>query len=156
MSPLLLAIPATRPQPRWTTVILLSWLLGAVLVQAPPVAAQGSGETQTNRDGQVTVAVTWPGPPTGLAFRVVLDTHSVDLDGYDLGALTLVRGDQGAEVWPISWDAPPGGHHREGSLVFPDASSDEMPVIGPDTRALELVIRDVGGVQERVFRWAWE
>lgn len=150
-----LRIPFLFSMARSVAILSLAGLeLGAAgFLGAQPI---GVGETQTNRDGQVTVAVTWPGPTAGPVFRVVLDTHSVDLDRYDLGALALVRGDQGSEVRPISWDAPLGGHHREGSLVFPDASSDGTPVVGPDIRTLELVIRDVGGVQERVFRWTWE
>lgn len=154
-SALFVGIPVAERRQQWTR-LLLSGLVGVVLAYTPPAAAQGVEETQTNRDGPVTVAVTWPGPTAGLVFKVVLDTHSVDLDRYDLAVLALVRGDQESEVPPISWDAPLGGHHREGSLVFPDAQSDGTPVIGPDARSLELVVRDVGGIRERVFKWTWE
>lgn len=82
-----------------------------------------------------------------------MDTHAVDLDGYDLGQLAVLRTDGGREVRPSGWDAPKGGHHRSGTLTFPATAADGSPLIGPTTRAIELVIRDVGGVPERRFRW---
>ncbi len=119
--------------------------------QSPTVSAEA---TQTSEAGQVTVRVTWNGPASGLGFQVAMDTHSVDLDGYDLGKLSVLRADTGAEVRPAAWDAPPGGHHREGRLVFPDRTADGTDVLGPGAKALTLVIRDVA-VPERVFRWTW-
>jgi hypothetical protein len=56
-------------------------------------------------------------------------------------------------VRPTGWNAPKGGHHREGTLTFPATESDGSPVIGPDTRSIALIIRDVAGVPERTFRW---
>ena len=115
---------------------------------------QQAATTQTSEAGQVAVKVTWPGRSAGLAFRVVLETHAVDLDGYDLTQLALLRTDRGASARPQSWDAPKGGHHREGTLRFPDTSAEGHPLVTPDTRALELIIRDVAGVAERTFRWS--
>lgn len=65
----------------------------------------------------------------------------------------MLRTDQGLEAQPTGWDAPQGGHHRSGTLTFPDATADQKPLIGPDTRAVELIIRNVAGVPERSFRW---
>ena len=65
----------------------------------------------------------------------------------------MLRAEGGREVAPSGWDAPKGGHHREGTLTFPAAAADGAPVIGPDTRAVELVVRDVAGVPERRFQW---
>jgi hypothetical protein len=84
---------------------------------------------------------------------VAMDTHSVDLDAVDLGRSAVLRVDQGREVPPTGWDAPKGGHHREGKLTFPDKGADGAPLIGPDTWVVELVIRDVAGVPERTLRW---
>ena len=116
-------------------------------------AAKPSAATQTSEGGEVTVAVTWKGRSAGPVFDVAMDTHSVDLDGYDLKKLALLRDDRGKEVRPSAWDAPKGGHHREGPLTFPKKSSDGSTVIGPDTRRIQLVIRDVAGVPERRFEW---
>ena len=82
-----------------------------------------------------------------------MDTHSVDLDGYDLKKLVVLRADGGMEVRPSAWDAPKGGHHREVTLTFPKRTSDGSRVIGRDTRRIRLVIRDVAGVTERSFEW---
>lgn len=109
--------------------------------------------TQTSDAGRVTVKVTWTGAASGIAFRVIMDTHSVDLDGYDLQQLAVLRTDQGLESQPSGWDAPKGGHHREGTLTFPATTADGTPLIGPSTGTIELLIRDVAGVPERSFRW---
>ena len=122
---------------------------------ATAVPATNSGEdTQTTQGGGVTVAVTRQEADYGLTFKVVMDTHSVNLDTYDLLQLAVLRTDQGLEVHPIAWDAPPGGHHREGLLTFPATLEDGNPVIGSQTADFELVIRDIAGVPERTARWA--
>jgi hypothetical protein len=118
-----------------------------------PAAAVSGAATQTNEGGQVTIKATWQGPSTGPVFEIVMDTHAVDLDGYDLKQLAVLRIDGAREAQPISWEAPKGGHHREGSLTFPTTAADGRPLIGSDTRTVELIIRDVAGVTERVFRW---
>lgn len=115
-------------------------------------AAQAA--TQSNEGGSVTVKVTWQRVDAGPTFTVALDTHSVDLDGYDLSRLAVLRTDQGVELKPTGWDAAKGGHHREGKLTFPATTADGKPVLGPGTRTVVLVIRDVAGVPERVFQWS--
>lgn len=114
--------------------------------------ALSSAMMQTNEDGQVTVKAIWQGPSARPVFTVVMDTHAVDLDGYDLKELATLRIDGEREVQPVSWDAPKGGHHREGTLAFP-ATADGRPLIVPSTRTIELVIRDLASDSERVFRW---
>lgn len=115
--------------------------------------AEASGATQTSEGGGVTIEVAWKGPSAGSVFDVTMDTHSVDLDGYDLKKLAVLRDDRGKEVRPSDWNAPKGGHHREGTLAFPEKAPDGSSVIGPDTREITLVIRDVAGVPERKFAW---
>ena len=116
-------------------------------------AAASSAMTQTNEGGQVTIKVTWQGSGAGPIFDVVMDTHAVDLDGFDLKQLALLRINGAREVQPTGWDAPKGGHHRNGTLTFPAEAANGSPLIAPDTRTIELVIRDIAGVPERVFRW---
>jgi hypothetical protein len=118
-----------------------------------PAATTSGTATQTNEGGQVTIKATWQGPSAGPTFAVVMDTHAVDLDGYDLTHLAALRIDGGREVLPAGWDAPKGGHHREGTLTFPATAADGRALIAPGTRTVELVIRDVAGVPERIFRW---
>ena len=116
-------------------------------------SASKTAATQTSEGGQVTVAVTWSGVAAGPAFNVVLDTHSVDLDGIDLTQTALLRTGQGKEIQPSAWDAPKGGHHRSGTLAFPSTTPDGSPVLSASTSSVELVIREVGGVGTRSFRW---
>lgn len=123
---------------------------GAEAAALPLLASE---PTQVSEGGPVTVAVTWEGPSAGPVFTVTMDTHSVDLDGYDLAQLAALHTDQGVEVVPLSWDAPRGGHHRGGTLVFPRTGPDGAPVLGATSSALHLAIRDVAGVPERSFQW---
>ena len=115
---------------------------------APP------GATQTSEGGQVTVKVTWTGVNAGPVFTVVMDTHSVDLDRIDLRDLAVLRTDDGREVRPNGWDAPKGGHHREGNLTFPTSAEDGSALLGDSTQTITLTIRDVAGVPERSFQWS--
>lgn len=84
-----------------------------------------------------------------LVFRIAMNTHSVDLDKYDLKKLASLRDDAGDQFQAVGWDAPPGGHHRQGTLSFPVPST----LSQKKAKYLELVIRDVAGVNERVLRW---
>lgn len=136
--------------------LLLTACGGSGSAGAPPGATASvasSAATQTNEGGNVTVKVTWQGTNAGPVFTVALDTHSVNLDSYDLRQLAVLRTDQGVEVSPSGWDAPNGGHHREGRLTFPTTTADGKQVLGQSTRTIELVIRNVAGVPERTFRW---
>lgn len=118
-----------------------------------PAAAQTDAATQTSEGGQVTVKATWQGLDAGPVFMIVMDTHAVDLDGYDLTQSAVLRTAQGQEVRPTGWDAPKGGHHREGTLTFPSTAPDGSALLPAGTKSVELVIRDVAGVPERTFQW---
>ncbi|HEX2916393.1 MAG TPA: hypothetical protein VH186_36870 [Chloroflexia bacterium] len=110
--------------------------------------------SKTSEGGQVTVKATWQGVGSGLTFQVSLDTHSVDLDSYDLARMAVLRTAEGQEVKPNGWEAAKGGHHRSGTLTFPVTAPDGRKLLGPDTRSFELVLKGVGGVPERVLSWS--
>lgn len=144
--------------------VLLGIILGLVLWTRGNSGATGTANTsnpttapgamtRTNEGSQITIQVTWQGKQAGPIFTVEMDTHAVDLDGYDLRQLAVLRTNQGQEVKPRVWNAPAGGHHRTGTLSFPATLADGTPVIGSDTRTIELVIRNVGDVAERNFTW---
>ena len=138
--------------------LALFWLVAEPAVGSVAFAAraaQPAGDTQVQQAGQVTVAVTWLGGGEELAIRVVLDTHILDLDQYDLTRLAVVRTDQGTEVAATGWDAPAGVHHREGTLRFPAMTENGTALLAAETRGLELLIRDVAGIPERRFAWTW-
>lgn len=125
---------------------------------ASPSAAQPSltpvqptnGSVQSSQGGAVTIDAELVGTSVNsLSVRVVMNTHSVALDRYDLKKLAELRDDSGNRFQPTGWDAPAGGHHRQGSLTFPIPDSLRQG----NATYLELVIRDVAGVKERVLRW---
>jgi hypothetical protein len=140
------------------TALVGALVLGACAAPVAPTPASdptpvaGGGRTQVVDGGQVTVRVSWAGPSAGPVFDVTVDTHAVDLDGYDLTGLATLRLGDGRQVAPTSWEAPRGGHHRIGKLAFPAATADGKAVLaGPGS--VELVIRDIAGVPERAFKW---
>jgi hypothetical protein len=114
--------------------------------EAPPSGAA----PLTDDGGKVTIEVKWLGiDGDQLRFQVAMNTHSVDLDAYDLGELTVLRDDEGNEHRPVLWESAPGGHHRRGTLAFDGMDSLE----GGETTTLEMTIRDIAGVPERVLTW---
>ena len=111
------------------------------------------GATQASEGGQVTIKATLQNTSPRPVFKIVMDTHAVDLDGYDLSTLAVLRTAQGQTIQPTGWEAPTGGHHREGMLTFPATTADGSTIMGPDTRTVELIIRNVAGVPERTLTW---
>lgn len=111
-----------------------------------PVAPGDLGE-QRHEAGAVTIVASWLTDPIPSA-RVVLDTHSVDLDGFDLAQLARVRLNGGAWIAPTSWDAPSGGHHRAGRLGF--GSLD--PQLFASARVIELEVVGLA-VPSHLLRW---
>ena len=120
----------------------------------PQPEAITADRTRVSEGGEVTVTATWQEPAEKPNFMVVMDTHAVDLDGYDLVQLAALRVDNGPELAPVRWDAPAGGHHREGTLVFPPEYAGKA-TIDAQSRTVELIIRGVAGVPERIFSWRW-
>lgn len=114
---------------------------------SPSVAASAvPGEEQRHEAGAVTVAASWIRGTSSA--RVAMDTHSVDLDGFDLKELARLRLDGGAWVSPTLWDAPRGGHHRSGTLTFDSVEPQALD----GARVIELEVRDVG-VPSHLLRW---
>lgn len=135
----------------WLT--LVGWLIfGRDKNSDPSENVQQDGQSQLssqiNSEGEVEVEVT----PVEISessdlwqFKIVLTTHSVELD-QDLTKVTLLFDDKGNIYQPVSWEGtPPGGHHREGVLSFRS--------IKPQTQSLRLVIQNVGETKEREFTW---
>lgn len=88
-----------------------------------------------------------------IVFAITLDTHAGDLSGYDFIKNVLLRNDRGQQAAPVRWvSTADGGHHRAGALVFPKADPSGR-AIEPQAKALELVVRGLGGAAERLLRW---
>lgn len=77
-------------------------------------------------------------------FEVTLETHTQPLNDDLAGVSALVA--DGKQYAPMDWKgAPPGGHHRKGSLRF--------GAISPQPSSLELQIRLSGDSAPRSFSW---
>ena len=103
--------------------------------------------TRTNEANGLTIAVT-PLPFSfgkEISFKVSFDTHSGDL-GFDMSEVAYLEDGNGGLYQPRGWSgAPPGGHHREGTLSFP-AIPDGSP-------SMRLVLRGLYGAESRIFDW---
>jgi hypothetical protein len=87
---------------------------------------------------------------TKIEFQVSMNTHSVDL-GMDLAALATLTTDTGYSVKASEWITPQsGGHHVNGTLIFP-SSVDDIPIL-EGARQITLTLVDVDA-PERVFVW---
>lgn len=125
------------------TVIIAVILAGSAWLDRLEAKA---GEKQSVQGGGVTVTVTpvnEPGDAT--TFLVSLDTHSVNLNAYEFDKIVRLRDGRGGELAPTAVDAQGGGHHRRATVRF------SWP--HPRPKSLELVVKDVAGVSERVFRF---
>jgi hypothetical protein len=78
-----------------------------------------------------------------------METHSVDLS-MNRATLSTLTTDTGITVQATLWDAPRGGHHVSGRLIFP-ATLDGKSILNGATK-LTLTIHDVD-IPSRVFEW---
>ncbi|MBE7435486.1 MAG: hypothetical protein HS100_16340 [Anaerolineales bacterium] len=84
-----------------------------------------------------------------LEFSIVLTTHSIDLS-MDLAATATLSTDTGISVNSALWDAPRGGHHVEGKLIFP-AMQNGKSILDGATKLI-LTIANVDA-PTRIFEW---
>ena len=122
-----------------------------VQVQSPP-ADPSNSLTRSDQQGAVTVNVTplnLDNPSDQLEFDIALETHSVDLS-MDLATLATLTTDTGLTVQATKWDAPRGGHHVEGKLIFPTTADGKSILDGADK--LTLTITNVDAAS-RTFEW---
>jgi hypothetical protein len=107
--------------------------------------------TRIDSQGPVEVSATFQkstGAEAGsVVFRLALNTHSVDLNQYDLKQLSFIQFDGGQPVQAAKWEPSGSGHHFTGTLTFDRA-------IPQGAKKLNLFIKEIGGVQERVLEWA--
>jgi Spy/CpxP family protein refolding chaperone len=133
--------------------------MGGQSQSAPQMAGMPQNLTQQDTQGAVTVSATLLTPDKTredgkLAVQVKLDTHAVDLDQYQIEKLAALRDGLGREIPAAGLESASGsGHHREGVLTFPGADASGKPVLSPEAKTLTLIMRGIGGVPERMFRW---
>jgi hypothetical protein len=114
-----------------------------------------SGQTLADEQGAITIKVTplnLNGSAEALVFDVVMDTHSVDLS-MDLATLATLTTDNRIIVQAVEWDAPRGGHHVEGKLIFPSTQDGKSILEGATKLTLAILNLDA---PSRTFEWELE
>ncbi|MBI5453353.1 MAG: hypothetical protein HY956_01860 [Deltaproteobacteria bacterium] len=108
---------------------------------------EARGLAQETEAAGVTVKAVYKNPgEEGPVFLVALDTHTADLEGYRFEDIVVLRDDAGNEYRPQAVTEKGSGHHREALLEFKDA-------IPASAKTLDLVVKGVAGVDERVFKF---
>ncbi len=98
-------------------------------------------EPRENPEAGVQIKVTYlPDITDATAFDIKVTAHKDYND--DFKNNSYLRDPSGKTYQPISYDGE-GGHHASGTLRFPKIES----------KRFDLVIKDVAGVIERVFKW---
>jgi len=100
---------------------------------------QNSFQALTSNENNVDFQVT---PLSASEFEISMSTHSVELD-FGLTEISILYDGSGNIYKPLKWEgSAPGGHHRSGTLKFPE--------IDKNAKSIKLVIND--GI-EREFNW---
>ena len=131
-------------------VLITAMALISLMDAGKALGAAASNMTQSVGGGGVTIKVTYLNPRAAddPRFQIVLDTHSVNLDAYDFKSIAVLSDDTGKGYVPATAENKGSGHHREAIVSFP-----KLP---PETKRIELTIKDVAGVKARTFVWNFE
>ncbi len=98
-------------------------------------------EPRENSEEGIKISVTYlPDITDATAFEIKVTSHT-DYDD-DFKKNSYLRDSSGKTYQPLSYEGE-GGHHASGTLRFPKIES----------KRFELVIKDIAGVEERVFKW---
>jgi len=126
----------------------LGWSTASSL-GAPNVNSSSGAITLQERvsDANGLVVTVRPSPfsfDSSMSFEIKMDTHSGDLS-YDMTKVAYLQASDGQKYLPTEWTgSPPGGHHRDGNLIFPKLSGKPTSIM--------LVLQDLYGV-DRTFEW---
>ncbi len=157
-------------------IVAVAALLGAVLIlvacggNAPPPTQGAQSMALVQRDGGeggVTAEAIWvtaehlkemennvtlPNDLSGYVLvHLALDTHTVDLNGYDLLGLATLQGREAMAMAPVRWiGIQESSHHRDGLLAFPGESNEAW---ASQEGMAELTLRQIAQVSERSLRW---
>jgi hypothetical protein len=102
----------------------------------------GSQKTLEKSEAGVTAKVSLETTDGNLTFKVALETHTVDLEKYKFDEIVVLRA--GGKEYKARVKSQEGsGHHRSAVIEFDN----------PKAKELELVIKDVAGVKERIFKF---
>lgn len=121
---------------------------GGTEVTKPAEIRHKNGFTEELREGGVTARVTYKNPRENKppVFKVALDSHDINFDRYDFDKIIILRDDAGRRFSPEIVSSSGSGQHREATVEFKSADISSAKFI-------ELVVKDVAGIDERVFRF---
>lgn len=110
----------------------------------------GPSLVRVNEEGAVSVTAEYLPPEKGqeqaISFRLTFNTHTVDLEQYDIKKLSSLAIDRGLPSSAESWMPSGRGHHLKGILSFNDKH--------PEGRhKLFLRLSNIDSVEERIFTW---
>jgi len=123
-----------------------------VSVSTEPAAPEIDSVTRSDQQGAIIIEVTplnLDSLTDTLEFDISMNTHSIDLS-MDLATLATLTTDTGITLQATLWDAPLGGHHVEGKLIFPAAEDGKSILEGATKLTLTIVNVDAAS---RVFEW---
>jgi hypothetical protein len=124
----------------------------AIIPTLFPNMSGDGGMVRLDQQGAVVVEVTplnLGTPADTLEFDIAMNTHSVDLS-MDLAMLATLTTDTGVTVQATTWDAPRGGHHVSGKLIFPTTKDGKSILEGASKLILTIINVDV---PSRAFEW---
>ena len=99
---------------------------------------------QTQRAGDITVAVLPIRTGTEFVFEFQLDTHTTEIT-YQLEYIAVLTNETGETLKPIKWEGdPPGGHNRSGTLTFP-----------PFKTAPKSIFLNIENLENRDVKFNW-
>ena len=125
--------------------MMMQGMMGGMQAE-PKKEEQKSGgplKTQERAEAGVTAKVDLESTDGTIRFKVTLETHTVELDKYKFDEIVVLRAG-GKEYKGRVKSEEGSGHHRSAAAEFDN----------PMTKEVEIVIKDVAGVKERVFRFA--
>ncbi len=114
----------------------------AVIVAFTSYSAFAAEMTRERSEAGVAVKVSLESKGNAIMLKVAMNTHTVALDQYKFDEIAALRaGSKEYKGRVISQSG--SGHHRAAVLEFTN----------PGTKEVEVVIKDVAGVRERVFKF---
>jgi hypothetical protein len=90
-----------------------------------------------------------------MTFIVAVNTHSGDLFQYKIEKLAFLRTASGKTLPAVPEWQPlsESSHHRLGVIRFPKQTKDGKPTVKDNDKSFEIVIKNIAGVNERIFKW---
>lgn len=124
--------------------MMMQGMMGSMASAEPKKEKQTGGpkNTQEKSEAGVTARVSLESMEGTATFKVALETHTVDLEKYKFAEIVILRAG-GKEYGARVKSQEGSGHHRSAVVEFDN----------PKAKEVEIVIKDVAGVKERVFKF---